>query len=307
MLIGLSRQHWKCRNDNLDPVRDHHEISLNLATYEFPWDTLQALSFALLRTYAVPSIGGLLDRTGEFTTRAQTRYDDTCLLLEEVLEHGLASTRGRTAVRRVNQMHAMYDISADDMRYVLATFVVIPKRWLDCYGYRPMTAVEVAATTTYYRDLGAHLGIKELPEDFPAFERLLDDYERAHFGYGDGGRRVADSTLRLMATFPPNNLAPAWLVKRLAYSLMDDHLLDAFRYPHPGRLERALFTGALRVRGRLLRMSPARRNPKWARDFGYFRSYPNGFDIAGLGTFSPAAGCPARPGPNNVDPVRVPS
>ncbi|MDQ6934924.1 MAG: DUF2236 domain-containing protein [Actinomycetota bacterium] len=286
-------------------MRDNHEIVLNLAAYEFPWDTLQALSFALFRTYAVPSIGGLLDRTGEFTTRVQKRYDDTGLLLEEVLEHGLASTRGRAAVRRVNQMHAMYDISADDMRYVLATFVVIPKRWLDSYGYRPMTAVEVAATTNYYRELGVHLGIKALPEDFAAFERLLDDYERSHFGYDEGGRRVADSTLQLMTTFPPNNLAPARLVKRLAYSLMEDHLLDAFGYPRPGKLERALFTGALRLRGRLLRMAPARRTPKWARDFGYFRSYPNGFDVAGLGTFSPAVGCPVRPRPTAVDPVRV--
>ena len=95
--------------------------------YDFPWDNLQALSFALFRTYAVPSIGRLLDETGEFTGRVQKRYDDTGLLLEEVQRHGLGSTRGRSAVRRINQMHGMYDISNEDFRYVLATFVVVPE------------------------------------------------------------------------------------------------------------------------------------------------------------------------------------
>ena len=48
----------------------------------------QSLSFALFRTYAVPSIGALLARTGEFTERAQKRHDDTVLILDAVLEHG---------------------------------------------------------------------------------------------------------------------------------------------------------------------------------------------------------------------------
>ena len=36
-------------------------------------------------------------------------------------------------------MHAMYDITNDDIRYVLATFVVVPKRWMDDYGFRPLS------------------------------------------------------------------------------------------------------------------------------------------------------------------------
>ena len=115
----LPRNHWARRSEQLDPVRDSHEISLHVSAYDFPWDNLQALSFALFRTYAVPSIGRLLDETGEFTGRVQKRYDDTGLLLEEVQRHGLGSGRGRSAVRRINQMHGMYDISNEDFRYVL--------------------------------------------------------------------------------------------------------------------------------------------------------------------------------------------
>ena len=53
----------------------------------------QALSFALFRTYAVPSIGRLLDETGEFARDTQKRYDDTGLLLDEPCRAGLHSER----------------------------------------------------------------------------------------------------------------------------------------------------------------------------------------------------------------------
>ena len=227
----IRRYHWARRSERLDPVRDYREISLHVSAYDFPWDNLQALSFALFRTYAVPSIGRLLDETGEFTGRVQKRYDDTGLLLEEVQKHGFSSTRGRSAVRRINQMHGMYAISNDDFRYVLATFVVVPKRWMDESGFRPMTTNEVDATTNYYLELGRRMNIKDLPEDYAGFERLLDEYEAEHFAFDPGGRRVADSTLDLMTTFPPSSWLPSWLARRFAFALMDEPLLRAFRYP----------------------------------------------------------------------------
>ncbi len=291
--LGLARTHWADRIAELDADRDHAEIARLLAVHEFPWDTLQSLSFALYRTYAVPSIGKLLDETAEFTERVQKRYDDTGMLLEEILEHSLQDPRGRSAVRRINQMHAMYDISNDDMLYVLATFVVMPVRWNADHGYRPITQHELRAMTIYYNELGRHMAIKDMPTEYADWERLLDDYEREHFAFHPGGRRVADSTLALMTTFPPNNLAPKWLVKRFAYALMDDPLLKAFRYPRPTAIERRLAKALMRLRARAIALMPARRKPKWVRDFGYFRSYPGGWSVDELGTFAQGAhGCP---------------
>lgn len=281
----FGRYHLRDRHERRDPVADHREIATDLSTLEFPWDTLNALSFALFRTFAVPSIGVLLHETGEFTTRVQKRYDDTGMLLEEVLEHGLSHPRGRSAVRRINQMHGRYAISNEDMRYVLATFVVVPSRWMDRWGYRPYTDVERRAIVEYYRELGRHMGIREVPEDYAGFARLLDDYEAAHFAFDPRSRAVADETLRLMTTFPPTSLAPAWLARRFAYTLMDAPLREAMGYPTTTRWERAAFLGAMQLRRRLLRVAPPRRRPKWARDFGYFRSYPAGHVIERMGTF----------------------
>jgi hypothetical protein len=277
----------------LDPAVDFREVCRLLTTHEFPWDMNQALSFALFRTYAVPSIGRLLARTGELVDRVQKRYDDTVVILDEILEHGPTEGDGRTALRRMNRMHGAYDISNDDLRYVLSTFVVMPIRWLDAYGWRPMTETERIASANYYRDLGRHMGIRGIPETWQAFSRFLDAYEREHFAVDPDTRRVADVTLGLVATFPPNSLLPAALVRRMSYALMDGPLLDAFGFPHPHPAFRALVRAGLRARGRVVRFLPPRRRPLLPRDMPQVRSYPHGYDVADLGTFPEREAAPA--------------
>jgi len=281
----MDRHYWSRHIAGLDPAAEYEQIYRIMVSHEFPWDMNQSLSFALYRTYAVPSIGRLLNRTGEFTRRTQRRYDDTALILDTVLEHGMASPQGRTAVRRMNQMHGAYDISNDDKLYVLCTFVVMPIRWLDAYGWRPLTEVERVASANYYRALGALMGIKGIPETHRDFAAFLDRYERDHFGFDEGALAVSEATLRLMATIPPNRFAPRAAVTWFAKALMDDPLLDAFRYRRPGRWERRLATGALRLRGRAVRLMPPRREPLFARQLPNIRSYPDGYDVAELGTF----------------------
>ncbi|MGC0366797.1 hypothetical protein ABH922_004781 [Rhodococcus sp. 27YEA15] len=288
----MKRYDIRDRTDRLDPETDYEEMSRLLAAQEFPWDINQALSFALFRTYAVPSIGKLLYETGQFTRQVQKRYDDTSLILDAILEHGLSSTEGRKSVRRMNQMHGSYDISNDDMLYVLSTFVVTPVRWLDQYGWRKMTANEITGSTNYYRRLGRHMNIKDTPQTFDEFATFLDTYERDHFAYDRGARAVADSTLDLMCTFPPNNYAPKALIRKFSFSLMDDPLLDAFGYHHPSKAMQFLSRGALKARARVLRFFPARTTPKFARQLPNIRSYPGGYRVEELGTFP--RGCPVR-------------
>ncbi|MCG6492937.1 oxygenase MpaB family protein [Kitasatospora sp. A2-31] len=294
----MQRYDWLKRIQRLDPETEFTEIYRISSWYEFPWDTTQSLGFALYRTYAVPSIGRLLARTGEFTLRAQKRYDDTVLILEAVIEHGFASEQGREAIRRMNQMHRRYDISNDDFLYVLATFVVVPKRWLDDYGWRPYSPHEVRATTNYYRELGRHMGLSGIPGTFEEFERLLDDYERAHFGFDEGGRDVSDATLGLMASWYPTPVRPAMRTSSLC--LLDDPLREAFGYPAPPAALRRAVRAGMRMRGRLVRLLPPRRRPHLARDGRQVRSYPGypyGYRIGDLGTFEDGgapkpSGCP---------------
>ncbi|MGW4886044.1 oxygenase MpaB family protein [Streptomyces murinus] len=278
----------------LDPVADAPEIYRLSAVYEFPWDYTRALELALYRTYAVPSIGRLLARTAELTDRTQKRYDDTALLLDTVVEHGFAAEQGRTAIRRINQMHRSYDISDDDMRYVLSTFVVVPKRWIDTYGWRRLSRHEIVAATEYYRTLGRHLGIPDLPKTYEEFETLLDTYEEANFGWDEGARRVSDATLGLMTSWYPRPLAP--LLRTGVLALLDEPLLNAFRYERPGPAAVALVRRVVRARGRMVRLLPPRRAPHFARQNREIKGYPNGYRVADLGTrpVPGLRGCPVR-------------
>ncbi|BDZ63452.1 oxygenase MpaB family protein [Agromyces mangrovi Wang et al. 2018] len=284
----MRRDHWRQRNAALDPTRDHVEIYRNVVMYEFPWDMNQALSFALFRTYAVPGIGRLLDETGEFTGRTQKRYDDTALLLEAPSRLGFDHPEARAAIRRINGMHRAYDIPDHEFRYVLSTFVVVPKRWLDTYGKRPLDAGELEASVHYYRALGARMGIPDIPETYDGFATLMDDYEAEHFAFEPGARRVADSTLALLLTFHPR--LPKRMVEVFSRALMDDELLDALGYDHPPRAVTAASRAALRLRGRIARLLPANRTPTAVADLPWVRSYPDGYDIEHLGTFP--SGCP---------------
>lgn len=293
--ISARRRERYRRRDELaavDPAEEPRTYAIELSSKEFVWATTQALSFALFRTYAVPSIGELLYKTVQFTEETQKRYDDTVLLLSAPVEHGFApGGQGHAAVRRINQMHGRYDISNDDMRYVLATFVVCPPRWINAYEWRTLSQREIDGLTNYYRLLGKHLGIKDIPDTYAEFESLMDSYEQQHFDFREGSRAVADSTLDLLTTFMPYRLLPAPLVRRLARALMDEPLLDAFHYPHPTRAERVLVTAGLKARGLAIRyFATPRTEPVFGIDTAEVRGYPNGYRVDDLGTFP--TGCP---------------
>ena len=72
----------------LNPITDHSLICRLVAGYEFPWDITRALELAMVKTFCVPSISRLLTRTGEFHHHTQKRYDDTGLLIAEILQWG---------------------------------------------------------------------------------------------------------------------------------------------------------------------------------------------------------------------------
>ncbi len=96
----------------------------------------RALELALFRTFAVPSIARLLDQTRQFTDDTQRRYDDTAIIINEILLNGYDSGRGRDFIKRMNRIHGQYQISNEDFLYTLSTFIFEPVRWIDRFGWR---------------------------------------------------------------------------------------------------------------------------------------------------------------------------
>jgi hypothetical protein len=276
----MARQSIVERIKALDPERDHQSIVFLSKCHDFAFDTTRALEFALYRTYCVPSISGLLDRTGEFLRRPQKRYDDTDLIVSELMEWGYDSDRGRAALRRMNQIHSRFAISNDDFLYVLSTFVFEPIRWNARYGWRPLCEQERLGYYYFWREVGHRMGIRDIPASYEDFERFNLEYERAKFRYAESNRRIGAATRDLFLGWFPRPLRP--LVRPAIYAMMDDPLIEAFGFPRPSRAMRRLVNGALKLRAGLLRWLPARRRPH-LRTASRPRSYPHGYRIEDLG------------------------
>ena len=113
-------------------------------------------------------------------------------------------------------------------------------------------------------------------------------------GLLENARRVADSTLGLMLTWYPKVAGPA--VETFSRALMDQPLREALGYAAPPPRVEKIVRGALRARGRMLRVFPARMSEQGVADLRWVRSYPDGHDVTQLGTFPVpgVAGCPVR-------------
>lgn len=196
----------------LDPIQNHCQIVHLLSGYEFPWDTTRALEVALFRTYCVPSISALLDKTGEFRLRPQKRYDDTALMVAEIMKWGYNSDRGCEVIGRMNNIHGRFKISNEDFLYVLSTFIYEPIRWIDRFGWRKMSEQERLACFFFWREVGQRMHIQNISSTYEELERYNLNYEREHFRYSDTNRLIGEATRNLFQSWFPGFLRPVSLL-----------------------------------------------------------------------------------------------
>ncbi|MBQ1088831.1 oxygenase MpaB family protein [Streptomyces sp. B93] len=303
------------RIQQMDPLHDHEQIFRWITQYEFPRDYLNGVSVAFLRDYGVPRVSRLLDRTQEFERAGQKRYDDTVLMAYELVRDGIGSEHGRATVRHLNRIHGRYRIPNEDYLYVLATTVVGPKRWIDRYGWRPLSEPETESLALVGRRMGEMMGISRLPRDYTEFERFHDAYEREMFAYDPANRRVAAATLRVLTDWYPAPLRP--LAARASLAVLDEPLLTALGFRPQPRWVRTATHRALRARAALIRLLPPR--PEFLPRRPKPRSYPFGWTLDDLGPHwaqsrpltplpdeNPAEGADPRSAPAVPAPARTP-
>jgi hypothetical protein len=266
--------------ERLDPERDHQRIMHLSFGHEFSWDSTRALEVALYRTYCVPSISTLLDRTGEFYRHAQRRYDDTAIIVAEMCEWGYESGRGKEALERMNWAHGHFKIANDDFLYVLSTFIYEPIRWIDRFCWRKLSRNERLAYYFFWREIGKRMGITDIPPSYEEFERWAHEYERKCFRFADTNQRIGTATRDLFASWFPRFLAP--IVHYGVYAVLEDEMLEAFGFPRPLPWFRSVVRGSLRLRGHLVRWMPPRKQPHFFTD-NPNRTHPRGYEISRLG------------------------
>ncbi len=248
-----------------------------LAGYAFPWDITRALELALLKTFCLPSISTLLSATGEFEQRPRKRYDDTGLMVAELLRHGPDSPEGVAVIERLNRIHGHYAIANADFLYVLSGFVAEPIRWLEHYGGRPLTDAEQQALFRFWRHVGARMGIAELPATLEQLLALNHRVETQLFAAAASNRRVADATLKMLLAGWPSSLRPP--LAAVLRGVLPDNVASSLGWPPAPCWLRHVLRRTLRTRSRVvngwLRLQPPRRSrfyserptPSYGSDF----------------------------------------
>jgi hypothetical protein len=276
-----SRYKIRDQVQQLDPIKDCQQIVFTSGANDFPWLGKRALEFALFRTYAIPSVSKLLDETGQFERYGQKRYDDTSLIIAEIVENGYDSERGRTAIRRMNQIHRRFEISNDDFLYVLSTFIYEPIRWNARFGWRKLTDIEKQASFNFWIQVGKHMNIEDLPLTYDAYEAFNIGYERDNFRYSDSNNRVGEATVQVFLHWYPAPLRG--FVRKVIYAMLDDPLREAFGFPKPHTSVKKFAESGLKLRAFLLRNIFPPRKKAWRFTEDNNRTYPTGYDIPELG------------------------
>ncbi|WP_017303276.1 oxygenase MpaB family protein [Spirulina subsalsa] len=264
----------------LDPTQDYEQIYHFLTGYEFSWDINKALELALMKTFCVPSISKILDKTGEFHHHGQKRYDDTALIVSRMVKYGYLLGEGKAALQRMNQIHQHFLIKNEDYLYVLSGFIYEPIRWIERFGWRPLCETEKLAMYYFWCAVGQEMGIKDIPENYALFEQYNQSYEQQYFRYCAANARVGESTVQIFLHWFPAVFRPA--LRPLIYAMFDESMLEAFGLPSLPAYQRSIVTNTLKWRGYLLRYFPPRQRPDFYLDRQHL-SYPGGHTLKDVG------------------------
>jgi hypothetical protein len=262
------------------PPKDFVAICHQLAGYEFPWELNRALELAVLRTFCVPRISQLLRATGEFVHRPQKRYDDTALIMGNILKWGYDSPQGEAAIARMNRIHQRFAIPNEDFLYVLSTTIYEPIRWNQRFGWRPFTEVEKQALFHFWREVGKRMHITDLPQTYEAFEGFKHRYEAEHFCYAPDNALVGNAVIQLISSWFPALAAP--LVPLMVNAVIDEPMRQALGWSRPHPILQQLVVHGLRWGRRSSRLLPQRTHSRFVVD-APTTTYPEGYQIHTLG------------------------
>jgi hypothetical protein len=236
-------------------VEEAFQIALQLHQKEFPWIMNLSLELGLFKTYAIPSISKILARTKEFELFPGRRYDDTNLLLCEMVQcpvwlHKPTGSRSETALRRLNYIHSQYPIQNSDMLYTMCVFIIEPIRWVQRFGWRSLTKTEQTSLFLRWTHIGSQMGIRDIPTSLEALMVFYDSYEQ-NVAYHPDNHIVAQHTMKLFLGRIPSFFKSS--VQRVLEALLHPRVNAAFGFRPASSGLRVLLHVVLRLRAAFVR------------------------------------------------------
>ena len=141
------------------------EIYRSLFNMEFPLLFTKGIQLALFRTYAIPTISSLLDRTTLLSSSRTVpqRYSETWALFNEFALRDWGSVAWLQGIARTRAIHGSYrrsgKIREEDMLYTLAAVATQPVDLIQTWEWRKLTEIELHAVGTLYRGIAEALDI----------------------------------------------------------------------------------------------------------------------------------------------------
>ena len=183
----------------------------------------------------------------------------------------------------MNGMHKRFDITNEDMLYVLSTFLYMPIYWNEQFGWRKLLENEKHAAYYFYNEVGKRMNIKDIPDSYEAFEAFHKAYEKKHFVYAETNEEIGNYTIQLLlGMYMPRFLF--FLGRPVVRCFMDENLCHAMGLKKPSRLLQSCIFGLMRFRAWILRQVPERKKPFLGTHVKR-PTYPEGYEIEELGTF----------------------
>ncbi|KAL8848862.1 MAG: hypothetical protein Q9221_006158 [Calogaya cf. arnoldii] len=191
-----------------------------LIELEFPFTFSAATTFALFKSYGIPSILSLLVQTNQLAGPplvSSKRYADTGALLLEALLNEPGSQRSLEAFARINYLHDRWrgkgkgkGIRDEDMLYTLSLFALEPMKWVEKHEWRELSQVEICAVGTLWKFWGDALkvpyhflpgdekGWKDGVEWFKELSVWSEGYEERYMLPAKSNALLADATLKIL-------------------------------------------------------------------------------------------------------------
>ncbi|RXW22083.1 hypothetical protein EST38_g3771 [Candolleomyces aberdarensis] len=213
----------------------------------------KAVSFALFKTYAIPTISKLLLATKELGSAKNVarRYADTEILIatwagcpingfnDPTAQAGpdkpAEDPRASIALARVNFLHSKYKISNDDYLYTLALFVLEPIQWTNLYGWRRLSPMEQDAFFIFWRDIGGRMGITDIPETLQDMKAWSNAYEEKCMVPAESNRLVAGFTIGELIYAIPKKLGLKSFAERFVAAVVEPRVRIAMMLPEQPR------------------------------------------------------------------------
>lgn len=247
-------------------------------------------ALALFKTYAIPTISSVslpsqlsqfslrkaencltvqtLSMAGELTnpTLAGRRAEDTAIFVIEFLTSGLDSERGNILLARMNWLHARWGklIKRDDLLFTLSLFIFEPIIFVEQYEWRPMCELEKQAQFLYWAEIGARMGIADIPKTIDELWEWKEEYAATHMVPSNASSKIGEVTMDVLVAPFPTFLKP--LGKQASKVFVEPRVLKAFGWgpARPAMLYWAL-PALLHLRAFLLRnlIFPRTKEPKF--------------------------------------------